>query len=209
MLFPGPDQYQRFSCMLSRVINEHSEEVHALGFNPSEIGTHSIRKGAISYLSSLPGGPPIASVCIRAGWTMGNVKYICLRYVSSGDQFVGWCLSLLPLLQAEFGSSQAYFPPAWMPWAEQYRSVQFPVVATVEHLQWLTTMCLASLVHHRQFILSLPSNHVIRQGALFRNADALQSLDKMMKGVLLYHTHGQTPRVAILVSPLMSHCYRK
>ena len=38
-------------------------------------------------------------------------------------------------------------------------------------------MCLASLVHHRQFILSLPSNHVIRQGALFRNADALQSLD--------------------------------
>ena len=177
MLFPGPDQYQRFSCMLSHVINEHSEDVHALGFNPSEIGTHSIRKGAISYLSSLPGGPPIASVCILAGWTMGNVKDINLRYVSSGDQFVGRCLSLLPLLQAEFGSSQAYFPPAWMPWVEQYRSVQFPVVATVEHLQQLTTMCLASLVHHHQFILSLPSNHVIRQGALFRNADALQSLD--------------------------------
>ena len=36
-----------------------------LGFEVTDIGTHSIRKGAISYLASLPGGPPIAAVCIR------------------------------------------------------------------------------------------------------------------------------------------------
>ena len=43
-----------------------------LGFEVTDIGTHSIRKVAISYLASLPGGPPIAAVCIRAGWTMGG-----------------------------------------------------------------------------------------------------------------------------------------
>jgi hypothetical protein len=33
-----------------------------MGFNVDEIGTHSIRKGAVSYLASLPGGPPAASI---------------------------------------------------------------------------------------------------------------------------------------------------
>ena len=62
-----------------------------LGFEVADIGMHSIWKGAISYLASLPGGPPIAAVCIRAGWMMGNISDIYMRYISSGDQFVGQC----------------------------------------------------------------------------------------------------------------------
>ena len=33
------------------------------GVNPKMIGIHSIRKGAVTYMSSLPGGPSILSVC--------------------------------------------------------------------------------------------------------------------------------------------------
>ena len=98
-LFPGDDQCQHFSVQLRRVLQEHRDEVSLLGADPSEIGTHLIRKGAVTYLASIPGGPAIAAVCIRAGWTMGTVKDIYLRYLSSGDQFVGRCLSLLPLLR--------------------------------------------------------------------------------------------------------------
>ena len=76
-----------------------------LGVNPQMIGMHSIRKGAVTYMSSLPGGPSISSACIRAGWTMGSVKDVYMRYLSSGDQFVGRCLSMLPLLRMEFASS--------------------------------------------------------------------------------------------------------
>ena len=73
-LFPGRDQYQRFSEMISHLIRDHEAEVSELGVNPKMIGTHSIRKGAVTYMSSLPGGPSISSVCIHAGWTMGTVK---------------------------------------------------------------------------------------------------------------------------------------
>ena len=91
--------------MLSRVIRDHEAEVSELGVNPQMIGTHSIRKGAVTYMSSLPGGPSISSACIRAGWTMGSVKDVYMRYLSSGDQFVGRCLLMLPLLRMEFASS--------------------------------------------------------------------------------------------------------
>ena len=91
--------------MLSRAIRDHEAEVSELGVNPQMIGTHSIRKGAVTYMLSLPGGPSISSACIRAGWTMGSVKDVYMRYLSSGDQFVGRCLSMLPLLRMEFASS--------------------------------------------------------------------------------------------------------
>ena len=59
--------------MLSRVLKEHEDEVNLLGYEIYDIGTHSVRKGAISHMASMPGGPTASSVCIRAGWTMGKV----------------------------------------------------------------------------------------------------------------------------------------
>ena len=74
--------------MLSHLIWDHKAEVSELGVNPQMIGTHLIRKGAVTYMSSLPGGPSILSVCISAGWTMGSVKDVYKHYLSLGDQFV-------------------------------------------------------------------------------------------------------------------------
>ena len=51
-LFPGCNQYQQFSEMLSHLIWDHEAEVSELGVNPKMIGTHSIRKGAVTYMSS-------------------------------------------------------------------------------------------------------------------------------------------------------------
>ena len=112
-LFLGRDQYQWFSEMLSHLIWDHEAEVSELGVNPKMIGTHSISKGAVTYMSSLPGGPSILSVCICPGWTMGTVKDVYMQYLSSGDQFVCHCLVMLPLLQMEFASSSPPLPPHW------------------------------------------------------------------------------------------------
>ena len=73
-----------------------------LNWGKSQNDMHSIRKGAVTYTSSLPGGPSISSVCIHAGWTMGTVKDVYMWYLSSGDQFVSRCLAMLPLLWMEF-----------------------------------------------------------------------------------------------------------
>jgi hypothetical protein len=54
-LFPGPKQEHRFSRFLNRILKEHEMEVNALGYDVSQIGSHSIRKGAASYITLLPG----------------------------------------------------------------------------------------------------------------------------------------------------------
>jgi hypothetical protein len=54
-LFPGSKQEVRFNKALNKVLKEHELEVNALGYEISSIGSHLIRKGAFSYLSSLPG----------------------------------------------------------------------------------------------------------------------------------------------------------
>ena len=122
-MFPGWDQYQRFLEMLSCLIRDHEAEVSVLGVNPKMIVTHSIRKGAVTYMLSLPGGPSISSVCICAGWTMGTVKDVYMRYLSSGDQFVRHCLAMLPLLWMEFASPPPFIP-AWDDWG---KTQQFPM----------------------------------------------------------------------------------
>jgi len=165
-LFPGKEQEDRFSKMLNRVLAAHEAEVLALGYPLNFIGTHSIRKGAVSYLSSVPGGPPAAAVCVRAGWTMGRVRDIYMRYVDSGDQFVGRCLALLPLLSSQFACSPPYFSRTATDdenrLMDTLRVAQFPMLANIPNYRMLTRMCLALLLFHRQWIYEkFMVNHVI------------------------------------------------
>ena len=174
-IFPSNDQYQQYSKQLCRVLHEHVDEVRLLGFEVTDIGTHSIWKGAISYLASLPGGPPIAAVFIWAGWTMGIIRDIYMRYISSGDQFVGQCLSMLPLLHTEFGSSPPHFVPAIRDWADDYCKMQFAMLTGIAHFSQMTLFCFASLAYHHAFITTnLGPNHVVHtSGPFFRDGNAL------------------------------------
>jgi hypothetical protein len=160
-LFPGAFQESRFAGLFSRVVNENWDQVSAMGYKRSEVGTHSIRMGAVSYIESLPGGPPAASVCIRAGWTMGKVKDVYMRYVTSSDQFVGRSLCLLSVLKCDFGVSPPHFRSEELEWIEQARTLQFPMIARVDHLKNLTRMCLASVLFHSEWLSSVINiNHV-------------------------------------------------
>ncbi|KAL7572475.1 hypothetical protein ACA910_000303 [Epithemia clementina (nom. ined.)] len=113
------------------------------------------------FLSSLPGGPPPTATCIRGGWTMGPMKDIYMRYATAGDEFVGRCLCLLPLLQAEFGISPPHFGElVGDEMAQEMVLSQFPQIHLVDGFGKLCQMCLASTLFHCEFILSFPSNHV-------------------------------------------------
>jgi hypothetical protein len=162
-LFPGSEQSIRFGKLLVNVLKK-KDIVNQLGFSLSNLGTHSIRKGAVSYLSSLPGGPPVAAICIRAGWTMGKVKDVYMRYVTSGDQFVGRCLAMLPILRMEFASSPPHFikgEEEEEAWVEDLRCLQFPMVRMIVTFGRLTKMCLALMLFHRDWLSStLKTNHV-------------------------------------------------
>jgi len=68
-LFLGADQKSRFgSKCLHKILNNNRDLYHAKHVDPEELGTHSIRKGATTYCcAGVHPGPPIVSVCLRAG----------------------------------------------------------------------------------------------------------------------------------------------
>ncbi|OWY91480.1 hypothetical protein PHMEG_00039929 [Phytophthora megakarya] len=53
-LFPGSDQYDRFRKSLQRLLvyGEVSTELKRRGVSPSDLGTHSMRKGAATFCAS-------------------------------------------------------------------------------------------------------------------------------------------------------------
>jgi hypothetical protein len=135
------------------------------GYDISRLGPHSIRKGASSYLVSLPGGPPAAATSLHGGWSMGGVKDRYCQYKESGDQFVGRCLTLLPNLHVNFAISPPFFSNLnadLTRWVYNLMLAQFPVLGRIESLGTLCWMCLASLLYHREWIISyVPRNLVI------------------------------------------------
>jgi hypothetical protein len=109
-LFPGTSQYDRFSSFLGELLKKHEPMFVAMGVSIKDIATHSIRKGAASFCTSgCTISPSFVSVCLRAGWSMGNVKDRYFHFASAGDQFVGRCVSGLPLSLLDFAISPPYF----------------------------------------------------------------------------------------------------
>ncbi|KAL7572574.1 hypothetical protein ACA910_000392 [Epithemia clementina (nom. ined.)] len=162
-LFPGNLQHDHFKNCLERVLVEHSESLLVLGYQPGDIGTHSIHKGATTFVLSLPGGPPLTAVCIQGRWMMGSMKDIYMRYASVGDEFVSCCLCLSQLLQAEFGVS----PPHFSDWVaddvvQQLVVAQFPMIHQIDGFGKLCWMCVASTMFHLNYLIGLPLNHVVR-----------------------------------------------
>jgi hypothetical protein len=176
-LFPGRNQYKRFGRLLKAILEEHIDEVRAFGFEISDIGTHSIRKGATTFLSSQPGGPPPASICIRAGWTLGGVKDVYIKYEQSGDMFCGRCLCLLLLLQPEFGAAPPSFQIGGLMTPARILIISaliYPALNNTGLRGAVTQFALASLIFHRSTVESWPVDHYVRMNCqLFRSAELL------------------------------------
>lgn len=101
-----------------------------------------------------------AATCIRAGWTMGKVKDVYMRYVTSGNQFVGRCLCLLSVLWSDFTVYPAHFVSDSFAWIASARNLQFPMIRLIAAYEKNLNMCLASIMFHRDWLLeTLPVNH--------------------------------------------------
>ena len=103
-LFPGQNQYKRFSKYLEKICIKHETEIlNDFGIKIEDIGVHSLRKGAASYVSSgSTCAPPQVATNIRAGWSMGIIQDTYLRYEAAGDQYVGRVVCGLPLSSPKF-----------------------------------------------------------------------------------------------------------
>lgn len=164
-LFPGPTQEKRFGKILETLLQNKVEEVRSMGFEVHQIGTHSIRKGSASYLVSISGGPSTASCLLRGGWSMGNVKDRYLKYSESGDQFVGRCLALNPIMSVDLAASPPHFNVVTGSnddlWLKMLSDNQFLALRFIPGFGKLTRMCLASLLYHKEWIFRMGFNHSV------------------------------------------------
>jgi len=152
-LFPGSDQYDRFRKILKRVLHKHNQDIRRLGVDPAEIGVHSIRKGAATYVcNGTTGTVSFAAVCIRAGWTMGNVKDRYIHHEAAGDHVVGRMVAGLDVMSPKYSVS----PPLFLTTKEESKNEIDGAICTVWGVEkgddryLLMWFLLASLCKHRE-----------------------------------------------------------
>ena len=51
----------------------------------------------------------MSSICLRACWSMGPIKYQYIHYEKAGDKFVGRSVTGISLLTTEFGVSPVHW----------------------------------------------------------------------------------------------------
>ena len=102
---------------------------------------------------------------------MRKVRDIYIKYEAGGDQFCGRVLSMLPLLQPEFGASPTHFlPECPRIWITATVAATFPMIVAIESQLRLLELCLAQLVFHKAYVEQWDENHIIRTSCqLFRD----------------------------------------
>jgi hypothetical protein len=167
-IFDGPDNDARWSALLCQVIVSMPEtDVRMLGAERKQLGTHSVRKGAATYCTSLVNGPSTVQVFLRAGWSLGNVQDRYLFAGAGGDQLTGRVLCGLPFSDSSFASLPPHFDPAGL------GQIEWPTVLPLyprlpETFKRALPFLLASICFHEQWLRdTLPSHHPLFSSYLF------------------------------------------
>ena len=88
--------YSRYSTRFKKIVKELKNELIKLGYAEGDLGSHSVRKGVGTMVASgCTVSPPIVSLCLRVGWTLGGVKDKYLFRENAVDQYVGRCAACL------------------------------------------------------------------------------------------------------------------
>ena len=203
-LFSGSRQYDRFRKVFKELLQKEvvQDEMERRGIDANLLGSHSVRKGAGTYVTSgSTSCPSYAAVCLRAGWKMKGVQDTYLRYDSAGDQYVGRTVAGLPITDPDFALLPPFIPRTdeQIQAAVQTAFPNFPLA-----LHGLQPFLLSALIYHRQFLRrELPSDHPVLRHRLFHEPETLDRLGSTV--VCRRHQDGDPlsptgvpPHVAIL-----------
>ena len=159
-LFPGSNQYKRFASFFEYILNKHQVEIKRdFGVSVEDLGVHSLRKGAATYISSgSTCAPPQVATNIRAGWTMGTIQDTYLRYEAAGDQYVGRVVTGLPICSWKFAVLPPQIVDCDVETCEEMIECCFPSVP--EGLKYLARFLTVSILYHLDTLLKhVPSTH--------------------------------------------------
>lgn len=182
-VFDGTNNSSRFSEVLLRTIGLVSDaDVHLLGGEKKQLGTHSVRKGAASYCAGMMNGPSTVQVFLRAGWSLGNVQDRYLFAGQGGDQFTGRVLSGLSFIDSSFATLPPHFSEdglrliAWNTILPQYSRLPATFKQSLP-------MLLASVCYHEEWLRStLPAHHPLFSTHLFASGAVEQLKPHVLLG---------------------------
>ena len=159
-IFAG-DAESRFSKWLKKVCEVNKEVLQNQGVDISMIGTHSFRKGIASFLSGTPGGPTAIAIYLRAGWSLGPVQSRYILEGEGGDQVCGRAATGLPLTDVAFANLPAHFLTLDSGLTTAEWEEILPGYTTYYPLSFreVVPFLLASLVHHRPYLLEVQAKH--------------------------------------------------
>ncbi len=165
---------------------------------PSDLGVHSIRKGsATSALSGTTAGPDHSNVMRRAGHPGSEERY--LQESSGGDQYLGRLAAGLDVHSPEFVILPPHFAPADV--NNDLLISLFPAFGGNEKMLGVLARCLASVVHHSDYLKgNLPPKHSFFSCLLFSSNGIFDGLKKMVLfGLVSPHMRatGVPPHAAI------------
>ena len=151
------DSMQRFGQILTNLLNDYSlipEDVNLGAGRRSDLGTHSNRKGAATYLCSLSVCLSAVNIFLRAGWSVGAVQDRYIFAGPGGDQVVGRAAAGLPINNRDFAILPPHFTPAGM---DILRKIGF--CNCIEgfglfpcSFQRVVPYLIASIVYHEKFM---------------------------------------------------------
>ena len=180
-LFESTDPYQRYSKALRRILEANESTFEGMGVDIDDIGSHSARKGSATRCSTgCTVSPPMASICLRAGWSMGPVRERYIHYEKAGDQFVGRTVCGLNSMSTEFGISPCYFDFTGIHEGDR-QSTQDSIDETIKQLivggmelapkaYLISKYFYASLCYHHKFLdNTICSSDRLRQSPLFQH----------------------------------------
>jgi hypothetical protein len=164
-LFPGLVQNKRVSNMLRDLLTSLDNSILSLICGkPSDIGTHSFRKGSITYCLGFSGLYHVTDAYLRAGWSLGNVKERYIHQTPGGDQILGRVLSGLVSTQASFQTLPPHFHPEDVNamTSEDWEAVYPDFKSSPHAFKSVVPLLLASLYYHEDYLRkNLDGNHPI------------------------------------------------
>jgi hypothetical protein len=99
-LFEGNDTEGRFTKVFHSLLQAMPDDIQ-LGASKRDIGSHSNRKGAATYVLNMHEISAVQTY-LRAGWTLGNVQDRYIFAGAGGDQLVGRAVCGLPICNKDF-----------------------------------------------------------------------------------------------------------